>query len=107
MFDYIIQRGRLPRNESLKMIAQIVMGLEHCHAHSICHRDLKPENLLLVSRCFFRLPCRITCVKKYLCCCALGQDDDNNIKIADFGMAQLMKHRFGCERAMQPNHTPS
>jgi serine/threonine protein kinase len=41
------------------------MGLEHCHLHSICHRDLKPENLLL--------------------------DADHKIKIADFGMAQLMK----------------
>lgn len=65
LFDYITKKGRLDRDEALKLFAQIVQGLEHCHLHSICHRDLKPENLLL--------------------------DERRNIKIADFGMAQLMK----------------
>ncbi len=65
LFDYIISKGRLARDEALRFCAQMVMGLEHCHAHSICHRDLKPENLLL--------------------------DSKLNIKIGDFGMAQLMK----------------
>jgi BR serine/threonine kinase len=59
LFDYIVSKGRLDRHESLRLIAQICMGLEHCHSHHICHRDLKPENLLL--------------------------DDKLNIKIADFG----------------------
>ena len=64
LFDYILSKGHLGREESLKYCAQIVMGLEHCHLHNICHRDLKPENLLL--------------------------DQHKDIKIADFGMAQLM-----------------
>jgi len=63
LFDYILQKGRLPRQEALRLIAQIIQGIEFCHMHSICHRDLKPENLLL--------------------------DENLNIKIADFGMAQL------------------
>lgn len=65
LFDYIVERGRLSPNESLRMIAQIIMALEHCHAHNVCHRDLKPENLLL--------------------------DANKNIKVADFGMAQLFR----------------
>jgi len=65
LFDYITRKGRLDREEALRLFAQIVQGLEYCHLHSICHRDLKPENLLL--------------------------DERGNIKIADFGMAQLMK----------------
>lgn len=64
LFDYILQKGRLPRKEALRILSQIVQGLEFCHMHSICHRDLKPENLLL--------------------------DENCNIKMADFGMAQII-----------------
>jgi BR serine/threonine kinase len=63
LFDYILQKGRLPRPEALRIMSQIVQGVEFCHMHSICHRDIKPENLLL--------------------------DENLNIKMADFGMAQI------------------
>jgi hypothetical protein len=38
LFDYIVSKGRLERQEALRITAQIVMGLEHCHSHGICHR---------------------------------------------------------------------
>lgn len=65
LFDYLVKKGRLDPPEALILFQQIISGIEYCHNHHICHRDLKPENLLL--------------------------DTDRNIKIADFGMASLMK----------------
>ncbi|KAI8065429.1 hypothetical protein BC940DRAFT_258943 [Gongronella butleri] len=63
LFEYLVSRGRLSDSEARRHFQQIILGLDYCHHHLICHRDLKPENLLL--------------------------DNQNNIKIADFGMASL------------------
>lgn len=64
LFDYLVQRGRLPEQEALRFFQQIIGGLSYCHSHLVCHRDLKPENLLL-------------------------DPSGHNVKIADFGMANL------------------
>jgi serine/threonine-protein kinase HSL1 (negative regulator of Swe1 kinase) len=63
LFDYLIKKGKLPEREAVHYFRQIISGVSYCHRFNICHRDLKPENLLL--------------------------DKNNNIKIADFGMAAL------------------
>ena len=44
---------------------QIISGIDYSHRLKIVHRDLKPENILL--------------------------DDDNNVKIADFGLSNEIK----------------
>lgn len=65
LFDYIVSKGRLSADEARNFFHQIVSGVEYCHFQKIVHRDLKPENLLL--------------------------DANLNIKIADFGLSNLMR----------------
>mmetsp|Transcript_20936 Transcript_20936/g.41889 ORF Transcript_20936/g.41889 Transcript_20936/m.41889 type:complete len:667 (+) Transcript_20936:611-2611(+) len=65
LFDYIVSKGRLSADEARNFFHQIVSGIEYCHFQKIVHRDLKPENLLL--------------------------DSNLNIKIADFGLSNLMR----------------
>lgn len=61
LFEYIVKRKRLKDLDASKFLKQIIGGVEYMHKCGICHRDLKPENLLL--------------------------DDQNNIKIVDFGLS--------------------
>eukprot|EP01107_Rhizomastix_libera_P017271 TRINITY_DN795_c0_g1_i2.p1 TRINITY_DN795_c0_g1~~TRINITY_DN795_c0_g1_i2.p1 ORF type:complete len:726 (-),score=207.14 TRINITY_DN795_c0_g1_i2:87-2231(-) len=65
LFDYIISKGCLEAPEALKFFQMLIHGVDYCHSNHICHRDLKPENLLL--------------------------DSNKNLKLADFGMAAVMK----------------
>ncbi|ODV95272.1 hypothetical protein PACTADRAFT_50017 [Pachysolen tannophilus NRRL Y-2460] len=64
LFDYIVQRGKMEEKEAKRFFQQIIAAVEYCHRHKIVHRDLKPENLLL--------------------------DDQLNVKIADFGLSNIM-----------------
>uniref|UniRef100_A0A7S4DIL2 Protein kinase domain-containing protein n=1 Tax=Lotharella globosa TaxID=91324 RepID=A0A7S4DIL2_9EUKA len=65
LFDYIVERGRLSEDEGKRLFRQLVEGLDHCHRRRVAHRDLKPENILVTP--------------------------DGDIKIADFGLAAVMK----------------
>lgn len=47
------------------MFQQLISGVEYCHQHMVVHRDLKPENLLL--------------------------DAEQQLRIADFGLSNVMK----------------
>ncbi|KAG1876307.1 hypothetical protein F4604DRAFT_692460 [Suillus subluteus] len=49
LFDFLVNRGRLPPIEALSFFKQIVYGLNYAHTFSIIHRDLKPENILIHS----------------------------------------------------------
>lgn len=64
LFQYILDNGKLREDMARKFFQQIVCAVEYCHRHKIVHRDLKPENLLL--------------------------DDSLNVKIADFGLSNIM-----------------
>ncbi|MGK7872235.1 MAG: serine/threonine-protein kinase [Xenococcaceae cyanobacterium] len=45
--DLMESNGQLSLVQSLKLIADILLGLEHAHSRNIVHCDLKPENILL------------------------------------------------------------
>lgn len=42
-----LDRGRVPLDEALDLLAQICRGLEVTHDAGIVHRDLKPENIFI------------------------------------------------------------
>ncbi|KAK6123052.1 hypothetical protein DH2020_043204 [Rehmannia glutinosa] len=65
LFDYIVEKGRLQEDEARHFFQQIVAGVEYCHRNMVVHRDLKPENLLL--------------------------DLKGNVKVADFGLSNIMR----------------
>ncbi|CAF1457437.1 unnamed protein product [Adineta steineri] len=65
LFDYIVKKGKLSEAEARPFFQQIISGVDYCHRHMVVHRDLKPENLLL--------------------------DDASHVKIADFGLSNIMK----------------
>ncbi|XP_059488441.1 5'-AMP-activated protein kinase catalytic subunit alpha-2 isoform X2 [Neocloeon triangulifer] len=64
LFDYIVKKGKLKEHEARRFFQQIISGVDYCHRHMIVHRDLKPENLLL--------------------------DHNHHVKIADFGLSNMM-----------------
>uniref|UniRef100_A0A1B0ALR7 non-specific serine/threonine protein kinase n=3 Tax=Glossina TaxID=7393 RepID=A0A1B0ALR7_9MUSC len=64
LFDYIVKHGKLQEYEARRFFQQIISGVDYCHRHMIVHRDLKPENLLL--------------------------DHNRHVKIADFGLSNMM-----------------
>ncbi|XP_043927349.1 hormonally up-regulated neu tumor-associated kinase [Protopterus annectens] len=57
----IYEKKRLEEQEARKYIRQLIQAVEHLHRFGVVHRDLKIENLLL--------------------------DEDNNIKLIDFGLS--------------------
>ncbi|KAJ6379667.1 hypothetical protein OIU76_016336 [Salix suchowensis] len=66
LFEYILEKGRLQEDEAHRFFQQTISGLEYCPTGIIVvHRDLKPENLLL--------------------------DSKHNVKIADFGLSNIMQ----------------
>jgi serine/threonine protein kinase len=59
----LLKLGKLPSDESLRLIPQICDALDYAHSQGIVHRDIKPDNILITYR--------------------------GEVKIADFGLAVL------------------
>ena len=59
----LVQEGRLPVEDALRILKEILAGLHAAHTQGVLHRDLKPENVLLAA--------------------------DGTAKVADFGIGRL------------------
>jgi serine/threonine-protein kinase len=44
------ERGKLPLDESLKILGQVAEALDYAHEHQVVHRDMKPANVMLDNR---------------------------------------------------------
>ncbi|UJR26685.1 hypothetical protein I4U23_008001 [Adineta vaga] len=65
LLDLLIREKRLSEAKAKEKFRQLVLAVEYIHSKNIVHRDLKAENLLLDSR--------------------------GNIKVADFGFANIFQ----------------
>ncbi|KAK6917695.1 Protein kinase domain [Dillenia turbinata] len=62
-----VAKGRLKEDLARKYFQQLIGAVDFCHSRGVYHRDLKPENLLL--------------------------DEDENLKVSDFGLSALRESR--------------
>lgn len=74
LFDRIEPDIGMVPHQAQKYFRELVTGVEYLHSRGVTHRDLKPENLLL--------------------------DENDRLKITDFGMATLFRFQ-GKERNLE------
>ncbi|XP_064641120.1 serine/threonine-protein kinase Chk1-like [Lineus longissimus] len=74
LFDRIEPDSGMPEVDAQRFFKQLMSGVEYLHTRGVAHRDLKPENLLL--------------------------DENDNLKITDFGLATMFRIQ-GVERKLE------
>jgi serine/threonine-protein kinase len=71
-----VERERvIPPDELVRILIQMVSGLEAAHARGVVHRDIKPDNVFLVRRA--------------------GADAALDVKVLDFGIAKVTRLEDG------------
>ncbi|KAJ1273794.1 hypothetical protein BS78_05G012000 [Paspalum vaginatum] len=67
LFNKIEKSGKLTEAAAHKYFQQLISAVDYCHSRGVYHRDLKPENLLL--------------------------DENENLKVSDFGLSALSESK--------------
>lgn len=75
---------QMHESEARRFFQQIICAMEYCHRHGIVHRDLKPEKYVSSKPGVHFL------TKRSFRTNSLLLDDYLNIKIADFGLSNIM-----------------
>jgi serine/threonine-protein kinase len=57
----ILDEGRMPQDRAIRIAIEVLKALDYIHTNGVVHRDLKPENIMV--------------------------DDNDHIKLIDFGIA--------------------
>jgi len=67
LFERIVKKGVYTEKDASILMKKLLSALDSLHAKGIMHRDIKPENLVLKE-----------------------PDNNNEVKIADFGLATMI-----------------
>ncbi|KAJ1428496.1 Serine/threonine-protein kinase, active site [Sesbania bispinosa] len=76
-----VAKGKMKEEIARKYFQQLISAVDFCHSRGVTHRDLKPENLLL--------------------------DENEDLKVSDFGLSALPEQRRSDGMLLTPCGTPA
>ncbi|XP_004486613.1 CBL-interacting serine/threonine-protein kinase 25-like [Cicer arietinum] len=76
-----VTKGKMEEHIARKYFQQLISAVDFCHSRGVTHRDLKPENLLL--------------------------DENEDLKVSDFGLSALPEQRRSDGMLLTPCGTPA
>ncbi|TKY48018.1 CBL-interacting serine/threonine-protein kinase 5 [Spatholobus suberectus] len=76
-----VAKGKMKEDVARKYFQQLISAVDFCHSRGVTHRDLKPENLLL--------------------------DENEDLKVSDFGLSALPDQRRSDGMLLTPCGTPA